>query len=114
MGIFKKFIENRKEIKLAKIQAKTQRKESKWDAFSIAYSQGIDPRASVASAVGSAASNIAGSASSALTSMYGFGFSPGNRPKEAYGKGDTLAASPNMLMYVILGVLALFIFKQKN
>lgn len=105
------FLDRRQEIKLAKIDAKTQRKEAKWDAFSIAYANGIDPRASVAGAIGDAFSNVSANAASALSNIYGFGFKPRNRPQEAYSPLDIPGGKQNILIIVLLFIFMLFIPK---
>jgi hypothetical protein len=66
--------ERRHDRQMARIEARSNKQEMKYDYFKTAAENGIDPRASMWDGI----SSLGQSAGGTLTSMFGFGNSPGS------------------------------------
>lgn len=100
-GFFKKLIDNRKEIKMNK-------HDLKFTTQQVAYQNGIDPKAALASAVSSSVGSLANAASS----MYGGGMKPGmnaDQLNSVYG-----GRSGGNITYLILAVLGIYFITKKR
>ena len=120
MGWLSKRREAKKEIKLARIEAKTDRVEARQETKQTAYSMGIDPNASMWQGL----TGIAGSAADIVKSTSGAGaiggIGSGNQTKRLGSDADTTSGageSPkkNIWMYLVAGVVVLYmVFKKKR
>jgi len=120
MGWLSKRREAKKEIKLARIEAKTDRVEARQETKQTAYEMGIDPNASMWQGL----SGIAGSVADVVKSTSPAGaMSLGNATKgfKTEGtdpvtstSGTTEASKKNIFMYIGAAVVVLFLFMRKK
>lgn len=87
-----------------RVDGRNERFEDKMEAHQVAYNNGIDPRANMINAIGSAGSQLISSGANAYTSI------ANPRPRILTNEDGT--TNKNMI-YIILGVVALMFMKRK-
>ena len=101
-----------------KLIKKVEKLEEKFDYLSTAANNGLDPRGSVASSIGSAVGNVANAASSALGSIQ-IGKSTRNESIEHTKRviarnPDSASTPPKINIMLIIGAALVAVFMLKN
>jgi len=107
MGWLKDRQANKHAEKMAKIEARSERVETRQETKKVAYEHGIDPNAAWAGAT----SSMVKSAADGLSAVYGGGLKPNasaDQLNAVYGG----KSGGNILVYVLIGLAALFMFKK--
>lgn len=94
--------------KTFRTESRTDRKREKWDAFEVAYENGIDPRESIANATSSSIGSVANAASNIMGGKGIGGLFGGGGANAAQGR-----ISPQMMAGgLVLAVLVFLGFKS--
>ncbi len=99
---------NRLDAKTERVALRQQSKQDKWSAFEVAYENGIDPRKGMLEGVGTVISSSGQAASDVIGSL---GQSQSQQALAAQGI-NPFGSNSSMPMMLLLGFLALFMFKS--